>query len=198
LPKTLARRIKAARKAAGLTQEALAETCQVSRSAASQWEKEGGTAPSIERVGTIAEFLGVSLDWLVLGRGTPGQHLQRSAESSFQREVFAAGLRWARQMHRLSTQDLARIIPVSHARYLSLEAQKADPTLAELATLARHFDGIPLEFFVLGQTPARGRDEAGSLPRAAIHGSGGAISRHRNKAARKVDRISAKRRTWSP
>jgi transcriptional regulator with XRE-family HTH domain len=69
-PKGLNLRLKAARRLAGLSQAALAERTCVSRGAIAQWEM-GVTSPSLENLLQVATVLGVSLDYLALGRGTP-------------------------------------------------------------------------------------------------------------------------------
>ncbi len=64
---TLGEKIKEARKSAGLTQEALAETLMVSRPAITKWETDKGI-PDVENLKAIAKLLDVSLDYL-LGDG---------------------------------------------------------------------------------------------------------------------------------
>jgi len=55
------------RKQKGLTQEALAETLYVSRTAVSKWESGRGY-PNIESLKAIAEFFGVTIDELLSGK----------------------------------------------------------------------------------------------------------------------------------
>lgn len=70
-------RIKTARRAAGLTQTELAEACGVKRESVSQWEN-GHTVPESERLRSIAESTGFSVEWLMTGRGSmrPGAAVQ--------------------------------------------------------------------------------------------------------------------------
>jgi transcriptional regulator with XRE-family HTH domain len=56
-------RIKSARRKAGFTQRELAKKLNVSAGAVGQWET--GSVPATERLGTLAELLGISLDWLL-------------------------------------------------------------------------------------------------------------------------------------
>lgn len=62
-------RIRQARQASRLTQAELAGRIGVKRSAVTQWEQIGGTTPSIRHLIEIAEYTGVHLEWLALGRG---------------------------------------------------------------------------------------------------------------------------------
>ena len=75
---TVGGRIRALRRARGLTQDELAEACNVSRSAVAQWEtdRSGQLRGNIAR---IAEALNASVDHLIQGReqstGTTGDQL---------------------------------------------------------------------------------------------------------------------------
>lgn len=66
-PAPFAERIASARKAAGLSQEALASSCGISRAAVAQWEN-GETKPKHTNLAPVAAKLGVSVAWL-LGEG---------------------------------------------------------------------------------------------------------------------------------
>lgn len=61
--------VQTARKAAGYTQQRLAEKLGVSRSAVAMWET-GGTRPRSDRLLRLAEILGCTADEL-LGREPP-------------------------------------------------------------------------------------------------------------------------------
>ncbi|HEX7029637.1 MAG TPA: helix-turn-helix transcriptional regulator [Gammaproteobacteria bacterium] len=65
-------RIREAREQAGISQTELARLLGVTRSACSQWESAGGTAPRRERLEQLAALLGVSFEWLATGRGGAG------------------------------------------------------------------------------------------------------------------------------
>ena len=60
-------RVAAARKAAGLTQEALGEKLGVSRQAVSKWES-GQAVPDLDTVAKLCLALGFSADYLLFGR----------------------------------------------------------------------------------------------------------------------------------
>ena len=60
-------RVAAARKAAGLTQEALGEKLGVSRQAVSKWES-GQAVPDLDTVAKLCLGLGFSADYLLFGR----------------------------------------------------------------------------------------------------------------------------------
>jgi transcriptional regulator with XRE-family HTH domain len=68
---TFASRIREARRAAGLSQSQLADLMKVTRSACSQWEVEGGTAPRGHRFERLAAILNVTVEWLATGEGDP-------------------------------------------------------------------------------------------------------------------------------
>lgn len=61
---TFGEKLKQARTQAGLTQEQLAETISVSRSAVAKWESDKGL-PDIENLRAIAQLLHVSVDYLL-------------------------------------------------------------------------------------------------------------------------------------
>ena len=63
------RRIRRARVAAGLTQSELARRLGIQRSAVTQWERAGGTSPSLGHLASIACETGVTFEWLATGRG---------------------------------------------------------------------------------------------------------------------------------
>ena len=60
----LAENLQKLRKQAGLSQEELAEECQVSRQAVAKWESEE-SVPALEKLISLADFFGVTLDELV-------------------------------------------------------------------------------------------------------------------------------------
>ena len=69
----IGQRIRQGRAAAGLTQEALAGKCGVSRAAVAQWEGDI-TRPSLDHLQMAAETLGVWLSWLTSGDDAPPSH----------------------------------------------------------------------------------------------------------------------------
>ena len=58
---TLGKKLKEARKQAGLSQEQLSEKLSVSRSAVAKWETDSGI-PDIDNLKVISKLLNVSLD----------------------------------------------------------------------------------------------------------------------------------------
>lgn len=60
----LAENLQSLRKAAGLSQEELAEKCNVSRQAVAKWES-GDSIPTLDKVICLADILSVSIDELV-------------------------------------------------------------------------------------------------------------------------------------
>ncbi|HFI0644778.1 TPA: helix-turn-helix domain-containing protein [Streptococcus suis] len=65
--KQLAQQIKKLRIGQNLSQDDLAEKLYISRQAVSKWEN-GEATPDIDKLVQLAEFFGVSLDYLVLGK----------------------------------------------------------------------------------------------------------------------------------
>ncbi|MDQ7991402.1 MAG: helix-turn-helix transcriptional regulator, partial [Propionicimonas sp.] len=65
-------RIRKARVTAGLSQAQLAQETGVCRSAVAQWERDGGTCPSVQHLARIAVVTQVHFEWLATGRG-PGR-----------------------------------------------------------------------------------------------------------------------------
>lgn len=70
--KDMCDRIRRSRLTAGLSQSRLAEETGVRRSAVAQWEREGGTCPSVPHLARIAIVTQVYFEWLATGRG-PGR-----------------------------------------------------------------------------------------------------------------------------
>lgn len=62
-------RMRRARLLAKLSQKELAAKIGVQRSAVAQWEKTGGSMPSMSHLIDIALATGVTLEWLGTGRG---------------------------------------------------------------------------------------------------------------------------------
>lgn len=62
--KTLGKKLKSARKGAGLTQEQLAVKLMVSRQAITKWETDKGM-PDLENLKSLSQLLGVSIDYLL-------------------------------------------------------------------------------------------------------------------------------------
>lgn len=65
----LAARIRRARQIAGISQQALAGTLGVTRSAVSNWESDRSVRPATDRLAVMALALHVGFEWLATGRG---------------------------------------------------------------------------------------------------------------------------------
>ena len=61
---TFSEKLKETRKAAGMSQEALADKLGVSRQAVTKWETQKGT-PDIENIISISNLFGISVDELL-------------------------------------------------------------------------------------------------------------------------------------
>jgi len=63
----------------GITQKELAETINYSDKVISKWER-GESHPSIEAISDLAEYFGVSIDFLVGKSGTVSREIQNTIE----------------------------------------------------------------------------------------------------------------------
>ena len=86
---TLGERIRAARQAAGLSQEKLAERLGLTRQAVTKWET-GQSAPSTENLLRLAEVLGVPVTAL-LDASAPEQQMQADKIYALQKEQARQG-----------------------------------------------------------------------------------------------------------
>ena len=87
----LASRIRSARRAAKMSQTALAERVGVTPSAAAQWEHPRGTSPGLPRLQAIASATGVTFQWLAIGSGERRRKQIQADEAvpALKLEVFA-------------------------------------------------------------------------------------------------------------
>ena len=101
----LAARIRRARRIAGLSQQALANTLGVTRSAVSNWESDS-VCPATDRLAILATTLQVGFEWLATGRGdmrlgAGGRCAQGRARRGAARDPRKSeGRRGARGAHR--------------------------------------------------------------------------------------------------
>ena len=86
---TLGERIRAARQAAGLSQEKLAERLGLTRQAVTKWET-GQSAPSTENLLRLAEVLGVPVTAL-LDASAPEQQMQADQIYALQKAQVRQG-----------------------------------------------------------------------------------------------------------
>lgn len=88
-PSELGRRLRETREAAGIPASALGVAAGASRDFVRQVEEGLIARPSLALVAGVAEVLGVSLDWLVSGRGEgPGAQELESALDRVRNEVL--------------------------------------------------------------------------------------------------------------
>ena len=132
-------RIKAARKYAKLSQQALGEKCvpQISKNAVSLWETEDPrkrTTPKLENLITIASVTGVNLEWLTTGRGemVPSQTEKKARITEYAKprmteitettpeEIADAGLRFRMALDATGTR------PVDIAKAFDVEPQQVN------------------------------------------------------------------------
>ncbi len=78
---TIGQRIRESRKKVGLTQEALARECGVSRAAVAQWEGDV-TKPSLDHLQKAAEALDTWLPWLTTGEWGQSPSQQRALDQA--------------------------------------------------------------------------------------------------------------------
>lgn len=69
---TLGQRLRSARVAANKKQREIAALFGIDRVNVTQWESDT-TRPEMDRLGTLADFLGVSVDWLLTGEVAAGK-----------------------------------------------------------------------------------------------------------------------------
>lgn len=83
----MANRIRRARRVSGFSQEQLARMVGVQRSAVAQWEREGGTCPSVHHLAQVAVATRVHFEWLATGRGEAAH-----GDDRLQQALTTAGL----------------------------------------------------------------------------------------------------------
>ena len=86
----LSDRVRHARRLAGLTQAALAQQLGVVPSAVAQWERPGGTAPTVAHLSHMATLTKVTFEWLATGRG--GTHVDPDSTPAVDPASFAFDL----------------------------------------------------------------------------------------------------------
>ena len=88
---TIGERIKAKRKELGLTQAELGEKLNITDRAVSKWEQGEGN-PDMSIIASLAKILGVSLDYLILGKEPEEKRfLCFSLSSSADKDIKKAG-----------------------------------------------------------------------------------------------------------
>jgi transcriptional regulator with XRE-family HTH domain len=124
--RAIGERIKSARRKTGFTQRELAKKLDVSAGAVGQWETGG--VPATDRLATLADLLGISLDWLL---GKSGQTSQPARVGGRMQE----DLRLIAEARRLGV-DLGMV--VAEARQQRWIEENRDALADANAFLARH------------------------------------------------------------
>lgn len=133
--KDINNRVRQARRHAKLSQQTLATRVGVHRSAVAQWEKPGGSHPTVENSARIAITTAVNFEWLATGRGrmkytsdiipgeeTPAVLLEFSAQSETEVRALAA-------MRKFDFSSLMAIVEMmeglAHVRQVKLNRKTA-------------------------------------------------------------------------
>ncbi len=108
-------RIKRARIGAKISQQKLAESIQVHRSAVSQWESENGTRPNVEHLVKIAVLTQVQFEWLATGRGAfrssdKEEQVALRLEDFAQNEIETRILQMVRKLSRKKLQAVCVVL----------------------------------------------------------------------------------------
>lgn len=114
---SMSSRIRRARSAAKLSQSQLADLTGVKRSAVAQWEREGGTSPSVSHLAKIAVSTDVHFEWLATGRGAgkPDGHEFETAmtvEDFAQDEVESRVLGYVRKLSPKKRQMACTLLEI--------------------------------------------------------------------------------------
>ena len=104
---TIASRIKQAREAARLSQQEVASHLGLSRNSVAQWEI-GANRPAHDRLAKLAGFLGVTVQWLLLGEGESGVKASVAPEEDADRKDKARDLIRTIRTLVLELDDLTR------------------------------------------------------------------------------------------
>ncbi|MFT4246731.1 MAG: helix-turn-helix transcriptional regulator [Pseudomonas sp.] len=116
----MALRIRDARKAAGLTQSALAARLHVHRATVAHWERDTGFAPGIEHLRALSRELQVGFEWLALGdeAGQPRNGTQDGMQMNSRRELESRLMQLSRH---IPTSFLATIVALIESASTYLE-----------------------------------------------------------------------------
>lgn len=115
---TLWGRILAARKAAGLSQEAIAQKLHITKGAVSQWENGEVQNLRLPNLFALAKVLRVEAQWLATGEGPRAVH-----RSGPEREMLD---RWIAAFDSMTEQERALAIGLFENR-LQIAASEPDP-----------------------------------------------------------------------
>jgi transcriptional regulator with XRE-family HTH domain len=121
-------RIKRLRTDQKLSMEALAAKVGVKWQTVQQWEKHGGTAPKRERLASVAEALGTTQTYLMVGNLSPAAAplLQQEITTyPFERNNSSLIKRLSELAHQIDETGLRGLIDVAECFTKSHPAQKA-------------------------------------------------------------------------
>ena len=83
----IAEMIKELRGGMGISQETLADVCDVSMQAVSKWEN-GQSCPDISFLPLLAEYFGVSIDYLLTGRNHAADNMDNDLDPNLSKQVL--------------------------------------------------------------------------------------------------------------
>jgi len=128
-------RLKRARKLHGFTQIDVARELLMSQVNISKYET-GSNEPDIETIAQLADFYGVTTDWL-LGRGeNPGKNpISTWDRQQNHTNTFPDKLKKARKKTGLSQEKVAKILKMSKSNIAKYELGQLQPSLETLIRL---------------------------------------------------------------
>lgn len=132
MEKAIRLRLKELRKESKIDQKVLAIDLKVSQPTVSDWENNQMT-PSIENIIQLADYFGVSLDYLTYRSDTRRAEIVRSDCWNGQ------PIRDLRKQWNETPEETAKSIGISVSNYIKYENAELDPPVNVLFKLAEHF-----------------------------------------------------------
>jgi len=130
-----AHRLKKARKNSGFTQEEIAKELMITQVRISNYER-GTREPDIETLTQLADFYGVTTDWLIGKDEKPIKNHPSEWDGLKPRaESFPERLKMARSKIGLSQEKVAKILKISKSNIAKYELGQLQPNLATLIRL---------------------------------------------------------------
>lgn len=130
-------RLRHARQAARLSQQAIADVAEVSRAAVAQWE--GGLRTDLmSRPATlICTFLGIRIAWLILGEGPMREELRQDIDiMTMTQIVISTEQVLALEGFQLTPEARARVYATLYANYVRSNQIPDSDAIRELVALA--------------------------------------------------------------
>ena len=130
-----ANRLKKARKLSGFTQGEVGKELVLTQSRLSHYES-GKREPDIETITQLADFYGVTTDWLI-GKGERPKKSQESKWDGLKHRAksFPERLKEARKRSGLSQENVAKLLKISKSNIAKYELGQLQPNLATLIRL---------------------------------------------------------------